>query len=90
MADTYLVVFTDDFPADLLAGRLVSGDLDRLAGGQPAIRCSSLVQEPGCLVELIPEEETQHGGLPGAVYVQQRHILLVLKLAGEKIRPGFG
>lgn len=87
---SFLVVFTRDFPADAFEGDLIGFPLDPQARSRPAMRCKSFAQVPGQLVELVPASESPlRGQALGRVYVQVHHVLFVLQFQEPPVPAGF-
>jgi hypothetical protein len=89
MKSSFLVVFNEAFPADLIDAEFI--DFPLIAANQKlrSMRCSSFVQGAGLMAELTPEGENQRRlGADGALYVHPHHISYVLRLS-EPSQLGF-
>lgn len=81
-----LVIFSDDFPIDLLSGDIIMFPLDDKVVRRPAIQCRSVIQAPGGMLELVPQSETQLHVRGGSLWIHEHHVLAVLRLpAGSPI-----
>lgn len=89
-SESFLVILTDTFPADLLEGDLVKFPLGPPAALQRwALRCTRVVQVPGGMLELTLEADNPPHAKVGAVWLHSHHVLAVLSLRERSGPLGF-
>jgi hypothetical protein len=90
METTYLVVFNEQFPIELINADIIQFPLDRPEVARPAMHCISLDQGPAGFLELVPSSEIpQPGQKTGSILVHQHHVLFAMRLVPERSPAGF-
>ena len=77
MSDHFLVIFSESFPDDLLAGDVIMFPLIPSSIKRPSIRCKSVSEALSGMLELVPVSENQLQVRNGSLWVHSHHVLAV-------------